>query len=335
MINVDTVRSQLVYEIQGRYYFNPDVIADLSHLTIEQTGIDRVDVRGIKGVPPPPTLKVAIQAYAGYQAEILIYAMGLDAEEKAKSFEVQCRRELFPADGTRSGIHTFEVQLLGACAPDPRSSLASTTIVRVFAQATEEEQLSTSNFEYKIIQNLGAAFPGFTPNLEYHRTSQPRPYLSYFPGLVDRSRVDMKVYWLESQDSLTVPHASKQVSDAAAVKQENYEPTNPVDLSTFGRTIRVPLGHQVFARSGDKGANINIGFYPQGDSKEEWDWLRSTLSTKKFLDLIGDDITSVKKVERVEFPNIKSVHFVLFGILGGGVTNTTRPDSLGKVSLKP
>lgn len=61
--------------------------------------------------------------------------------------------------------------------------------------------------------------------------------------------------------------------------------------------------------------------FPQGDSQEEWDSLRSsTLSTKKFLELIGD-----------EFPDLKCIHFVLFGSLGGGVTDTSRPDALGKV----
>ena len=48
-VNVDTVKGQLVYEIQGRYYYNPDVIADLSGIRFEETGLDRVHVSGITG----------------------------------------------------------------------------------------------------------------------------------------------------------------------------------------------------------------------------------------------------------------------------------------------
>ncbi len=278
-------------------------------------------------------MKTAIQAYAGFQAEILVYAIGLDIEEKARSVELQLRKELTVSPAGKKGIHKLEVQLLGSCAPNPKSTNAATAIVRVFAQATDEESLSTPNFQYKVIQNLGQSFPGFTPNLEYLRTSQPRPYLAYFPALIDRSRVQMTVHWLDSQSTITVPHMSRTISDPADVKQENYEPTGSVDLSTFGSTIKVPLGHQVFARSGDKGANVNIGFFPQGDSQEEWDWLRTYMSTKNFLELLAEDAKDVARLERVEFPQLKSVHFVLFGLLGGGVTDTSRPDALGKVSV--
>ncbi|KAK5459725.1 hypothetical protein LTS15_003854 [Exophiala xenobiotica] len=329
IVDLDTVRSQLVYEIQGRYYYNPDVIADLSTLKVKQEGPDRVHVSGFKGLPPPKTLKVAIQAYAGFQAEIMIWAMGLDIGEKAKSVEEQVRREFVSASG-KTPFRKLEIQLIGNCAPDPRSSLASTAVIRVFAQAAEKEQLSTANFQYKIVQNLGASFPGFTPSLEYLRTAQPRPYLAYFPALIDRSRVDMVVHWLNSDEVKIVPHSTGRLSDPFSVEQENYEPENPVELKTFGPTTRIPLGYQIFARSGDKGANVNVGLFPQGDSQEEWDWLRSTLTTNKVLELLGDDAQTVSRVERVEFPNIKSVHFVLFGMLGGGVTDTARPDSLGK-----
>jgi hypothetical protein len=48
-VNIDTLRGQLLYEIQGPYYFNPDVIADLTNITIQQAEKDRVHVCGVKG----------------------------------------------------------------------------------------------------------------------------------------------------------------------------------------------------------------------------------------------------------------------------------------------
>ena len=60
MVSVNTCSSQLVYEIQGPWYFNSDVTAVLDGIWFEQLSTDRVAVRGVKALPPPPTTKVGI-----------------------------------------------------------------------------------------------------------------------------------------------------------------------------------------------------------------------------------------------------------------------------------
>jgi hypothetical protein len=57
-ISVASVASQLLYEIQGPYYYNCDVTADITGITMKQVGEDQVHVYGVKGLPPPPTTKV-------------------------------------------------------------------------------------------------------------------------------------------------------------------------------------------------------------------------------------------------------------------------------------
>jgi hypothetical protein len=75
-LTVDTVRTQFVYELQGIkrhlfnclgrltsqcsgvYYYNPDVIADLTNVSTEQVGPGRVRVWGARGAMPLTTLKV-------------------------------------------------------------------------------------------------------------------------------------------------------------------------------------------------------------------------------------------------------------------------------------
>ena len=42
MVTVDTCKSQLLYEIQGPYYYNSDVVAVLDKIKIEQVDKDRV-----------------------------------------------------------------------------------------------------------------------------------------------------------------------------------------------------------------------------------------------------------------------------------------------------
>ena len=59
VISVNSVTSQLLYEIQGPQYYNCDVTAEISGIKIEQVGENQVKVSGVKGLPPPPTTKVA------------------------------------------------------------------------------------------------------------------------------------------------------------------------------------------------------------------------------------------------------------------------------------
>jgi hypothetical protein len=331
---VDTVRSQLLYEIQGRYYYNPDVIADLNTTRITAIAKDRVLIEGTKGLPPPENLKVSVQAYGGFQAEVNALAIGLDIEEKAESWGIMTRSILRSDEKLKTGEYSnFTIQCIGRAEPNPRNQNAATAHVRVMAQAPNKETLSVDNFMNPVIENLISGFPGFTPDMEYLRTGLPKPYMTYFPGLIPRSVLEkVRVHFLDGGESIAVPHPAETLSYETAPKQENYEPNEPVDLASFGETVSIPLGYKVHARSGDKGANVNVGFFPQTDSEEEWEWLRSFMTTNKLMELLGEDAEDVLRTERTEFPNLHGVHFVLVGILGDGVNCTKRPDALGKVS---
>lgn len=57
LVNVATVASQLLYEIQGPLYYNSDVTASIEDVKLEQVGKNAVRVSGIKGLPAPPTTK--------------------------------------------------------------------------------------------------------------------------------------------------------------------------------------------------------------------------------------------------------------------------------------
>jgi hypothetical protein len=57
-MTVNSVTSQLLYEIQGPQYYNCDVTAQIENIKIEQVGEDQVKISGVRGLPPPPTTKV-------------------------------------------------------------------------------------------------------------------------------------------------------------------------------------------------------------------------------------------------------------------------------------
>src|SRR5579862_2177700 len=318
LVTVDTTRCQLLYEIQGRYYDNPDVICDLNSVQIEQVGEDRVRVYGVKGMARPETLKVSIIAHGGWQAEINAFAIGLDIPEKAASWAKMTRLMLALGENGEDPQNKFEtlsIQTLGSCEPNPRSQNAATVHVRIFAQAKQRETMIEENFKHPVIENLISAYPGFTPSLEYHRTGSPKPFLAYFPGLLSRKYIDpVKVHFLDSEEVFSIAHPQNYAAISELPKPENYETKNPVPLEKFGETVSIPLGYQVYGRSGDKGANVNCGFFPRGDSQEAWDWSRSYLATQKIMELLGDDAADVERVEKVGFPQIHGVHFIFVGI---------------------
>lgn len=110
--------------------------------------------------------------------------------------------------------------------------------------------------------------------------------------------------------------------------RESYDTANPVSLESFGETVRMPLGNIVIGRSGDKGPNVNMGLFT--DRPEIWEWFRSFLTLEKMKELVGRDWKDEYRIERVEFPTIYAIHFVIYGILGRGVSSSTLLDNRGK-----
>ena len=111
-------------------------------------------------------------------------------------------------------------------------------------------------------------------------------------------------------------------------KRVNFDTENPTDLSTFGETTVAPLGDVALARSGDKGANVNFGVYVH--TQEEWDWLRSFMTRAQMQELMGQTWEDWFFIERCEMPELKAVHFVIYGPLGRGISSSKILDGLGK-----
>ena len=137
-VNSDTVKCQLLYELQGTTYLNSDVKADITNIRIEEESKNRVRVTGVKGAPPPPTTKLAVFYKSGYQCELLLNATGYATAKKFALQEAQLRRKL-KEWGVLDKFDILDFQYVGLPEPDPSSQLASTTYLRVFAQSRNKD----------------------------------------------------------------------------------------------------------------------------------------------------------------------------------------------------
>jgi len=83
LVSVDTVTAQLLYEITGARYANPDVTARMDTVELSADGPDRVRIAGVRGEPPPPTYKVSLNSIGGFRNAMTFVLTGLDIEAKA------------------------------------------------------------------------------------------------------------------------------------------------------------------------------------------------------------------------------------------------------------
>lgn len=161
------------------------------------------------------------------------------------------------------------------------------------------------------------------------RTADPKSFYVYYPCIMPQDEILEAVHLLDKDGktkqsiSVTRPPKYEDLED-----RESYDPANPTPLDSFGPTVRMPLGNVVIGRSGDKGPNVNMGLFT--DRPEIWEWFRSFLTLDRMKSLVGGDWKDEYRIERVEFPTIFAVHFVIYGILGRGVSSSTLLDNRGK-----
>ncbi|KAL5376581.1 hypothetical protein DPSP01_010374 [Paraphaeosphaeria sporulosa] len=318
-VTVDTCKAQLLYEIQGPFYLNPDVTARIDGAQLEQIGKNRVRLTGIVGTAPPPTSKLAICLLGGWQAEVCGYAAGLDTREKLALMKDQVMREIDPKD-----FSTFSMEVYGSSPEDPKSQQECTVTLRMFAQSEDKDAML--KFKRAIFYNGMQGYCGLHLAMDW-RTMEPKPYVRYFPSLVPSVGVQLTASFVDGR-VVNVPPKTKEECAEKVAEQLNYDPEAPASLSSFGHTARRPLGDLVFARSGDKGGNANVGFWVR--ERAAWPWLRSFLTRERCVELLGDDWKHRYSVERCEFGRLMAVHFVIKGLLQEGVSSSSVLDGFGK-----
>jgi hypothetical protein len=86
------------------------------------------------------------------------------------------------------------------------------------------------------------------------------------------------------------------------------------------------LKELAYARSGDKGSNVNIGVIAY--TSDNYHLLKNSLTEAKVAQYFA--CLGSRNVKRYDLPNLLAFNFVLYGALEGGGSVSLRTDAQGK-----
>ncbi|MFC6015503.1 acyclic terpene utilization AtuA family protein [Plantactinospora solaniradicis] len=312
-VSTETVTAQLLYEVGGPGYLGPDVVSRLDSVTLTPDGPDRVRVSGVVGTPPPPTLKVGVTRLGGFRNSMTFVLCGLDIEAKAALVRAQLTDSI-GADG-------LEFTLARTDHVDAADTEAASALLHVHLRDGDPKRAGRA-FSAAAVELALASYPGCT------LTTPPGDATPYGVFSADELPQDevRQVAVLPSGERVDIP------PPVVTAKQQASSPDPGTDgqattSSDDGRpTRRAALGEVVGARSGDKGADANLGVWAR--SAAGYGWLREWLTTERLRGLLPE--TADLPIDRYELPNLRAVNFVLHGLLGQGVAASTRFDPQAK-----
>jgi hypothetical protein len=316
MVSRGTVTAQLLYEIDRPAYRNPDVTAHFDTVTVRDEGDDRVSLSGARGSPPPDTLKVCVNYHGGFRNSYSCMIAGLDVEAKARV----AIDSVFAALGGAERFDSTDVQLIRSDRPDAQTNAEA--VARLVITVKDHDGEAVGRRFAAAVNGIGLAiYPG---NYNDIVSPQATEYGVMWPTLVPASLVTQRVV-VEGAATVELPCAPPSggwedlvipaPGVAASGRDWASEPTVPG-----------PLGRLLGARSGDKGANANIGVWAR--SQAAFEWMLAFLTVERIHELLSE--TAELEIDRYELANVQAVNFVIHGILGQGVAASTRPDAQAK-----
>ncbi|MGK5549521.1 acyclic terpene utilization AtuA family protein [Streptomyces sp. URMC 127] len=339
-VTVGTVTAQLLYETGGPRYLGPDVTARLDTVRLTDDGPDRVRISGVRGEPPPPSLKVGLTRVGGWRNEVVFVLTGLDIEAKARLARAQMEEALAkrrPAEVRWTLARTDHA--------DAEVQEEASAFLRLVVRDPDPEAVGRA-VSGAAVELALSGYPGF------HLTAPPGPGSPY--GVFEAAYVDAYAVRhtavLPDGTRLRVPAAPSAPSAPSARpvagKQAPVGPASagparlgpasvgplPVEPPVLppplppGPVRRAPLGLVAGARSGDKGGSANVGVWARSDAA--WRWLAHELTGSRFRQLLPE--VARLPVERHVYPALRALNFTVEGLLGAGVASQARFDPQAK-----
>jgi hypothetical protein len=313
VVTADTVKAQLFYEVGGPHYYNPDVIADLATIQVQDLGDDRVKLTGVRGSRCTTTTKLSLTYEGGYRNMMTIGVTGARIPEKI----AWLKRQIEGRVGTAEDFDGYRWSVIGPHKPIDGTFDEATALVVLHVRDREAGKVGRKGFSDRIVQMCLASIPG------HYMTTTPqdgRLFGVQWPCLIDKALVSAAVR-IDGRPDIEVSWTVG--ADMAPVAPDNCR---DADLSGFGETVPAVLGDLAITRSGDKGGKANVGIWVR--TPQAYAWLSSYLTTDRFVELVPE--AAGLPVDRYRFDNLLGLNFVVTGFLEDGVSSCTRIDAQGK-----
>jgi hypothetical protein len=323
VVSVGTVTAQLLYEIGGARYAGPDVVSrfDTIELTpLTEQGGDRVRISGVRGEPPPPTLKVGLNHLGGFRNQAEFVLTGLDVDAKADLARAHLQAAL-PDLGDLHPVWT----LARTEHDDPDSEEAGSARLRCQVRSPDARAVGR-RFSRAAVELALASYPGF------HLSALPgdaSPYGVFSHRFVEQDAVEHTAVLADG--SRVVVGSPKRTEPLTGTPEPAEAATLPAPLPP-GPSRHVPLGRVVGARSGDKGGDANLGLWVRDHrwdrDQSGWRWLAHLATAERLRALLPEAADLPMTVHLL--PNLRAVNVVIHGLLGQGVAASTRFDPQAK-----
>ncbi len=320
LVNCAVIAEQMLYEIgDPRSYLLPDVRCDFTHVTLQQIGEHRVDVRGARGRAPGPAYKVSSTWLDGFRCTGQLTVVGVDAARKARRTgeAILARtRALFAQAGLPDYSRTH-IEVLGSEAGNfgPHAQTAQVREAVLHLAVMHPVKAALELFAREIAPAGTSWSPGTTGAAG---RPSPAPCIRQFAFLLAKQRLQPVVDVDGVLHAVQVPGGQDLVADAHPGTQPDTEPD--------GATVEVPLIQLAWARSGDKGNTSNIGVIAR---RPEWlPMLQAQLTPERVAQWLAHLVHG--PVTRYDVPGIHAMNFVCEQALDGGGMASLRNDPLGK-----
>ena len=317
-VSIGTVTSQLLYEIGSERYLGPDVTTRFDTIEVAEVGPDRVRISGTRGEPPPATHKVAMNELGGFRNDVVVALTGLDVDEKAALVERAFWANLPYAPDDYESVVT---RVVHTGKDDPATNEEATSQWRLTVKDRDERKCGRGIFDATVEMAL-ATIPGFYALQAGSGT--PQPYGVYRPAVVPAEMVPQHVVLLGPDGTASERTVVESVAPPGEVSV--VPRPGPSAVVPGGATQRAPLGLVAGARSGDKGGNANLGVFTRDDAA--WAWLDDHLTVERFRELLPETVGL--DVQRYRLPALRSLNFVIVGLLEEGVAASSRQDGQAK-----
>ncbi|MDH2535489.1 acyclic terpene utilization AtuA family protein [Acinetobacter baumannii] len=323
LVSTATVAEQIVYEIGNpQAYLLPDVIADFSHVHLEQVGEHRVRVTGAKGQAPTTQYKVSATYPDGYRVLVSFLIAGREAPQKAQviadAILTKCERVLAMRSVPPFSEKSVEILGIESTYGDHAQTLNSREVVVKIAVKHMFKE-ACMFFASEIAQ----ASTGMAPALAGIVGGRPKasPVIKLFSFLIDKNQVNVEIDFDGQRHSVEIPKSvsAQKINTLATGESAVYQ----------GDEIEVPLIEIAHARSGDKGNHSNIGVIAR--KADYLPWIRAALTEQSVASYMQHVLDAEKgRVIRYELPGLNALNFMLENALGGGGVASLRIDPQGK-----